>query len=104
MAEAADFGVGLMHEVAITAAKVGGEPDDFAKLAKNKELMKAILGVLRGTHEIKAVEYLIDCDADPFVPSGRTLVEHKRGGKIKFDPVKIKFYLSKQQKKGAIGG
>lgn len=55
MAKPNDFGVGLMHEGAITAAKAGWEPEDFSKLAKDENLMKLIYGVLHGTHEIREI-------------------------------------------------
>lgn len=37
---------------------------------------------------------VIDCDADPFIPEGFSVVEHKRGGQLEFDPKKIAFYHS----------
>jgi hypothetical protein len=62
------------------------------------------LGIRKGTHEIKAVEYLIDCDVAPFVPEGWSVVDHKRGGLWKWDPARVFLYLSKKQKKGSIEG
>jgi len=51
------------------------------------------------------VEHLIDCDADPFVPDGWSVEEHKKGGLVKFfDPSKFSLYLSKKQEKGYITG
>ena len=62
------------------------------------------LGVLRGTHEIKAIEHVIDCDAEPFIPDGWGKVEHQKGGIIKFDASKVELYLSKKQKNGSVEG
>ena len=104
MANSSEFGVGLMHEIAITASKVGCEPKDMANLSKDENLMKLVYGVLKGTHEIKVVEHAIDCDTDPFIPSGWKVEEHKKGGIIKFDASKVSFYLSKKQKNGSIEG
>lgn len=104
MSKANDFGVGLMHETAITASKVGWEPEDMANLSKDENLMRLIRGVLRGTHEIKALEHAIDCDADPFIPNGWSVAGHQKGGIIKFDASKIDPYLSKKQKDGTIEG
>ncbi|MCX6751445.1 MAG: hypothetical protein NT161_01615 [Candidatus Nomurabacteria bacterium] len=101
MANSSEFGVGLMHEIAITASKVGYEPKDIANLSKDENLMKLVYGVLKGTHEIKAVEHAIDCDSDPFIPSGWKVEEHQKGGIIKFDASKVSFYLSKKQKSGS---
>lgn len=99
-----DFGVGLMHEYAITAAKAGWEPQDIANLSQDENLMKLVRGVLRGTHEIKNVAHIIDCDAEPFIPGGWKVENHQKGGIIQFDATKIDFYLSKKQEKGSIQG
>lgn len=61
--------------------------------------------VLDGRAEIVVRKYIVDLDADPFVPQGLTLVKHEKGGKFEFDPIKIKLYLSpNQQDGGMIGG
>ncbi|MBI3589422.1 MAG: hypothetical protein HY093_03375, partial [Candidatus Liptonbacteria bacterium] len=52
--------------------------------------------VLLGQAEIKPIEHLIDCDADPFVPKGWEVVEHHKGGRLKWDTRKVKLYLSKR--------
>ncbi len=48
------------------------------------------------------VNHIIDCDADPFVPKGFTLQEHRKGGKIVWDPTKFQLYLSEEQKNGKV--
>ena len=40
---------------------------------------------------------IIDLDADPFIPSGLTVVEHQRGGQLTWDASEIALYLSKHQ-------
>jgi len=51
------------------------------------------------------VDLIIDLGADPSVPEGLEVKEHIKGGKIKFDPAKIKLHLDKQQKRtGGIEG
>lgn len=62
------------------------------------------LDVIKGLAEIAYPEHLIDCDANPFIPNGWSVEEHKKGGLFKFDPAKISLYLSKKQKKGSTGG
>lgn len=57
------------------------------------------LKVINKTHEIREIEYLIDCNARPFIPQGSTVEVHKKGGMWKWNP-NISFYLSKKQKKG----
>ncbi len=47
---------------------------------------------------------LIDCDADPFVPEGLTVVEHNKGGMYRFDSKKVALYRSEGQKKRRIIG
>jgi hypothetical protein len=104
MAKSNDFSVTLMGEVAITAAKAGWEPENLSDLSKDENLMRQVLGVLKGTHEIKGIEHVIDCDAEPFIPNGWSVEEHQKGGIIKFDPSMIGPYLSKKQKNGSIEG
>lgn len=53
--------------------------------------------------EITATLHIINCDADPFVPSGLAGVEsHQKSGQFVFDPSKIDLYLSKKQKIGKV--
>jgi hypothetical protein len=104
MAKSNEFALTLMSEVVITGAKAGWESKDFSDLAQSEEKMKLVLGVLRGTHEIKGIEHVIDCDAAPFIPSGWKVEEHQKGGNIKFDASKVELYLSKKQKSGSIEG
>ena len=62
------------------------------------------IGLIDGTHEIKKIEHIIDCDADPFVSKGWNVEEHLKMGNIKFDPSKIDLYLSEKQKNRSIKG
>lgn len=104
MAKPNEFANTLMSEVVITAAKAGWEPKDFSDLAQQEEVMKLVLGVVRGTHEIKGIEHVVDCNADPMIPSGWSVEEHQKGGVIKFDASNVELYLSKKQKNGTIVG
>ncbi|MDP2946347.1 MAG: hypothetical protein Q8N61_02755 [bacterium] len=52
--------------------------------------------------KVKMVEHLIDCDADPFMPSGWMVESHQKGGQFDFDPAKIKLYLSPNQQSGKV--
>lgn len=45
--------VGLLHKLALAFESVGGTPADINKLAESVDVLRGILGVLRGTHEIK---------------------------------------------------
>ncbi len=104
MAKSNEFSCTLMGEVTLSAAKVGWEPKNMDDFSKDENLMKLVLGVLRGTHEIKGIEHVIDCDAAPFIPSCWKVEEHQKNGNIKFDASKVELYLSKKQKNGSIEG
>jgi hypothetical protein len=47
-------------------------------------------------------EYLVDCDASPFIPQGWTVESHQRSGQFKLGRKSVTFYLSEQQKKGSV--
>lgn len=55
---------------------------------------------LSGESVVKMVEYVINCDVDPFVSNGWKAESHTKGGQFAFDPAKIKFYLSPNQLDG----
>lgn len=84
---------GQVHQLANALEGEGFTPDDVTKLGQNKGLGD-IRGVLRGTHEIKPIEYIIDCNADPFIPVGWEVEEHQKRGLFKWDPAQIRLYLS----------
>jgi hypothetical protein len=50
-----------------------------------------------GLSEIKPILHTIDCNADPFVPHGREVEEHRNGGILTWDPTKVSLYPSKSQ-------
>ena len=77
----------------------GWTPDDVKWLSTGDNLAR-ILEVRRGSAEIKSVEHVIDCDADPFIPEGWRVEEHKKSGSFKWDPKQVQFYLSELQRKG----
>lgn len=105
MAKSNDFSCTLMGEVVITAAKAGWEPQDFGTIAKNENLMRQFLKVVRGTGEVKVSRHLIDLDADPCIPyDGWKVEEHKKGGQFAWDPTKVNLFLSEKQKAGTIEG
>lgn len=117
MANASEVSVGVSHELAITGTKVGFEPKDFATLAHSEDKMSAILGVIRGTHQITLIDHVIDLSSParlPFnVATVATLEVHRgegivklerRGDDLYLDGKKINIFLSKKQKGGSIGG
>lgn len=68
--------------------------------SKDGELWKARLStVLReGVKKTVETKHIIDCDAEPFVPDGWSVEEHKKGGKFEWEPNDIKLYFSDNQK------
>ena len=52
----------------------------------------------------RGIGHVIDCDADPFVPEGLAVEEHRKGGLIDLAKVKIALFLAKCQKMVAVGG
>ena len=45
-------------------------------------------------------DLVIDCDANPYLPSGWQVEQHLKGGSFKWDPEKVDLFLSKKQKQG----
>lgn len=90
---------GQVHQLMERFQSEGFTSEHLTLLGQYKNL-GFIKDVLEGRAEIKPVEYLIDLDADPFIPGGWRVIEHKKGGKWKYDPKKIGLYLSKKQQDG----
>ncbi|MEK9170131.1 MAG: hypothetical protein AAB674_00600 [Patescibacteria group bacterium] len=95
------YSEGQSHQLMDALEAKGFTPDHLTKLGQFKDLL-LIREVLDGRAEIKPVEYLVDLDADPFVPKGWKVVEHRKGGQFKYDPAKVGLYLSKEQQKGKV--
>ena len=70
------------------------------------------LGVLRSTHEIKAIEHAVDCSLEPSKPGSNFTIElNKKGGVVRLerrgddlyiDGKKVVFHLSKKQINGKV--
>lgn len=91
-----------MNEHADALERNGWTPADLKK-ASGGDILAHLLPLVRAYDEEVAVattQYLIDCDANPFTPSGWTVELHKKGGQFAFDPTKIKLHLSPNQKGG----
>lgn len=57
---------------------------------------------LAGHCEVIVKEHIINCDADPFVPNGWKVEEHRKGGRFKWDASQVALYLSKGQRDGKV--
>ena len=64
---------------------------------RNRYMKPDFQDVVRGKSQIVAIEHVINCDADPFVPGGWTVKTHEKGGFFKWDASNIRLYLSKTQ-------
>jgi len=53
--------------------------------------------IQNGTHELRLVKHIIDCDANPVCPNGWEVEEHQKCGQWEFDSKKTKLYLSLTQ-------
>ena len=63
-------------------------------------LLAQVRDVLLGRFDIRPAEHVIDCDADPFMPEGWKVDEHKKSGKVKWTKELIQLYRSAGQKDG----
>lgn len=97
------YSIGAMNQLGDALENAGFSAEDVTKLKQFSNL-KGLKDVLNGKAEISYPEHLIDCDADPFIPNGLSVEEHKKGGMFKFNPEKVSLYLSKKQKIGIIEG
>jgi len=100
MATSSDVSVGLAHKVCNAATAQGYTPELLNTLAEDPALFGQLLQVQLGYAEVKMVEHVIDCDADPFIPEGWGVEEYQKGGSFKWDPRQVQFYLSEPQRKG----
>ena len=84
----------------IPAKRVGFTDADFKQLLGDEELMRKVLGVVRGNAKMKEIEHLIDCDADPLVPEDWKVEEHRKCGVWTLDSKHVELYLSDAQRAG----
>lgn len=93
--------VGQANELKLAFRRAEWTNDEIKKLCEGNVLAD-VRNVLRDLAEIKPIEHVIDCDADPFVPEGWKVKEHRKGGLWKWDEKYVILHLSKFQKKGGI--
>lgn len=77
----------------------GWTPTEVKKLSQGDTLAN-VRRVLLGHASIIAIEHVIDCEADPFVPEGWSVEEHQKGGMFKWDAANVALHLDKGQKNG----
>lgn len=66
--------------------------------------MDGVRRLLSGQAVVNIIKHVIDLDADPFIPDGWKVEEHKKGGQFEWDPAKVRLFLSEHQKDGKVIG
>ncbi|MFI5260286.1 MAG: hypothetical protein ACHQU0_00630 [Candidatus Paceibacteria bacterium] len=95
--------VGQANELKMAFRRADYSNDEIKQLCEGS-ILADVRNVLRKHATITMMEYVIDCDASPYVPDGWKVEEHQKGGQFKFDASQIELYLSAAQKKGSIEG
>ncbi|MEK7079796.1 MAG: hypothetical protein AAB901_00720, partial [Patescibacteria group bacterium] len=81
--------VGQANELKLAFRRVLFTNEDIKRLCEERDILSGLRDVLRGLAVITPVEHVIDLDADPFVPDGWKVEEHKQGGQLTFDPSQV---------------
>ena len=89
--------VGQANELKLAFRRTGWTNEDVKWLCEG-DILVNIRNVRLGCAEIKPIVHAIDCDADPFIPDGWRVEEHRKGGIFTWDPTNVKLYLSKKQR------
>jgi hypothetical protein len=95
--------VGLALDLKMAFRRNGWSEVEIKKLTAG-DMLARVRDVLIGCSEITAIKNIIDLDANPFVPNGWAVEEHKKGGLLDLSKSKIALFLTKKQKKGAVIG
>jgi len=83
--------IGAMNQMADALEKAGFVSEDFTKLKQFKNL-EGVKAALNGQAKI-FLSSCVDCDAEPFVPYGFSVVEHEKTGLIlNLEKVKMCLY------------
>jgi len=91
--------VGQAHELDMAFDRNGWSAVEVKRLSEG-DVLTAVRNVILGHAEIRPIEHVIDCDADPFTSSGWKVEEHKKGGLFKWDPKQVQLHLSSGQQNG----
>ena len=97
--------VGQANELKMALRREGSWTNEKIKmLCERKGLLTQVLGVIDGFSEIKPIEFVIDCDANPMIPDGWSIEKHVKGGAFRFAKDRVLLHLAKKQKSGTILG
>jgi hypothetical protein len=92
--------LGQAHKLELAMRRVGGWTPELVEQLSTGNKLAEVRDILLGKREIREAEYVVDCDAQPFVPEGWEMEEYKKGGQVKWAPGIIELYLSKKQTGG----
>lgn len=95
--------VGQANELKLAFRRTGWTNEELKRLCEGN-ILADVRNVLLGHAEVKMLRHVIDCDADPFVPAGWKVEEHRKQGFLRWDPARVQFFLSDHQKAGTISG
>ena len=94
-----EMSTGQAHEFAMACGRNGLTHADVKKICEGATLAD-FRKVVRGHASIVVAQHVIDLDAEPFVPDGWSVDEHRKDGQFTWDSAKTGLYLSKAQKSG----
>jgi len=66
------------------------------------DILAQVRDIIRGRLELKAIEHVIDCDADPYLPEGWKVEEHQKSGLLKWDAKLVELWFAKGQQNGKV--
>lgn len=94
--------IGSMNQLGDALEKEGYDANLITKLRSNTHLIKQIKSILKGDATVVKLSYIIDTNAEPHIPEGWKIEEHKSLGKIEWDLSKAKLFLPKRQRNGGV--
>lgn len=89
---------GQIGNLVMALRKAGFTPADIVALTGCD--LERIRRVIRGLAEIVDIKRVIDCDADPYVPTSWCVDRHMKMGLIDWNPEQAELYFSPNQKLG----
>ena len=94
------YSIGLLHELAINAAKADYSPTDLASITEND--LRQLKRIQSGHAFVADVEHVVDCSADPYVPAGYTVEKHQKSDTWKSGTSlsQMDLYLTDDQMRG----
>ncbi|KKR48386.1 MAG: hypothetical protein UT86_C0006G0024 [Candidatus Magasanikbacteria bacterium GW2011_GWC2_40_17] len=93
--------VGQASEFKMALRRAGWTNADVKRLCEGNALGQ-LLPFIRGQAEVVVKKHIIDTDADPLVPGGWKVEEHRKGGQFVWDPAKVSLHLSFNQQNGNV--